>query len=150
MRVTGTLFQPEVGEIDVSTGGSVKVLPGLAIPSTVTTTGPVEPAAGAGTVMLVSLQAVGVPGAPLKVTVLLPCSKPKPVPVSVTTVPTVPEEGDKLLMLGVGRMVKYAGLLATPLLAVVTTTGPVVMPVTELGKNWATIDVSLQLVADMK
>jgi len=128
VRVTGTLTQPEVGEIDVRTGGSVNVLPWLATPFTVTTTGPVEPAIGAGTVMLVSLHAVGVPAAPLKVTVLLPCRSPKPEPATVTTVPTEPVDGIKLVMLGVARTVKYTGLLATPLAEVFTTTGPVVTP----------------------
>ena len=36
----------------------------------------------------------------LKVTVLLPCVEPKNKPVMVTLVPTAPEEGERLEMLG--------------------------------------------------
>lgn len=75
---------------------------------------------GAGTVMLVALQLVGAAVVPLNVTVLVPCVPPKFVPVIVTEVPTGPEVGFKLEMVGV--TVKGAPLLATP--PTVTTTLP--------------------------
>ena len=61
--------------------------------------------------MLVALQLVGVAPVPLNVTVLLPCVEPKFVPVIVTEVPTGPEVGDKLVMLGAD----YAPLAAPTL-----------------------------------
>jgi len=56
----------------VGVGTTVKAKPLLAMPPTVTTTLPVVAPDGTGTVMLVSLQLVGVAVAPLKVTVLVP------------------------------------------------------------------------------
>jgi hypothetical protein len=50
--------------------------------------------------MLVPLQLVGVAVVPLKLTVLLPCVPPKLVPAIVTDVPTGPNAGDRLVMLG--------------------------------------------------
>ena len=50
--------------------------------------------------MLVALQLVGVATAPLNVTVLVPCVAPKLVPVIVTDVPTIPEFGLRLVILG--------------------------------------------------
>ena len=76
--------------------------------------------------MLVALQLVGVAAVPLNLTVLVPCVVPKFVPVIVTDVPTVPEVGDKVVMLGVASTVKLTPLLATP--PTVTTTFPVVAP----------------------
>lgn len=90
--------------------------------------------------MLVALQPVGVAVVPLKVTALLPCVAPKFIPVIVTEVPTGPEVGDKLVMLGVDVTVKLTPLLATP--ETVTTTLPVVAPV----GTGATMLVALQLV----
>jgi hypothetical protein len=54
---------------------------------------PVVAPEGTGTVMLESLQVVGVPATPLKVTVLLPYVAPKPEPLMVTEVPTGPPVG---------------------------------------------------------
>jgi hypothetical protein len=62
----------------------------------------------------------------LKFTVLLPCVEPKFVPVIVTVVPTAPEVGDRLLIVGVGRTVNAEPALGT--LPTVTTTFPVVAP----------------------
>jgi hypothetical protein len=107
--------------------GIVKVDPALATPPTVTTTFPVVAPAGTGTTILVELQFVGVAGVPLKVTVLEPCVAPKLLPAMVTDVPTPPEVGDKLVMLGVVNTVKPTPLLATP--ETVTTTFPAVAPV---------------------
>ena len=50
--------------------------------------------------MLVPLQLVGVAAVPLNVTVLVPCVAPKFVPVIVTEVPTAPDVGFRLVMLG--------------------------------------------------
>ncbi len=50
--------------------------------------------------MLVALQLVTVAAVPLNVTVLVPFVDPKFVPVIVTAVPTGPELGDRLVMLG--------------------------------------------------
>ena len=58
----------------------------------------------------------------------------------VTEVPTPPEVGDRLVMLGAVETVKLTPLLATP--PTVTTTLPVVAPV----GTGATIEVALQLV----
>jgi hypothetical protein len=58
--------------------------------------------------------------------VLVPWLAPKLVPAIVTTAPTGPELGVRLVMLGVSRTVKLTPLLATPL--TVTTTLPVVAP----------------------
>ena len=72
---------------------------------------------------------------------LEPCVAPKFVPAIVTELPTVPDVGFKLVMLGAGAMtVKLTPLLATP--PTVTTTLPVVAP---LGTG-TVILVALQLV----
>ena len=55
---------------------------------------------GTGTAIEVALQLVGVALVPLNVTVLVPWVDPKFVPVIVTDVPTGPEVGDRLVMLG--------------------------------------------------
>ena len=82
---------------------TVKLTPLLATPPTVTTTFPVVAPLGTGTMMLVALQLVGVPAVPLNVTVLVPCVAPKFVPVIVTDVPTGPDVGLRLVMLGAAR-----------------------------------------------
>jgi len=76
--------------------------------------------------MLVALQVVGVAAVPLKVTVLVPCEAPKFVPVTVTDVPTGPEFGLRLVMLGGVAMVNTTPLLETP--PTFTMTFPVVAP----------------------
>ena len=87
---------------------------------------PVVAPAGTGTAMLLALQAVGADAVPLNVTVLVPCVAPKFAPVIVTEVPTDPDAGFRLVMLG-GRMTaKLRPLLAIP--PTVTTTLPVVAP----------------------
>ena len=132
--VTLELFQPLAlgdGEAEaVIFGGpalvTVKFAPLLGTPETVTTTLPVVAPLGTGTTMLVEPQLVGEAAVPLNVTALLPGLAPKFVPVIVIEEPTEPEFGDKLVMLGVGRTVKFAPLLATP--DTVTTMFPVVAP----------------------
>ncbi|HEX4075790.1 MAG TPA: hypothetical protein VHX49_10355, partial [Candidatus Acidoferrales bacterium] len=85
-----------IGTVNVT----VKLIPLLASPPTVTTTFPAVAPVGTGTTMLVALQTVGVPGVPLNSTVLVPCVAPKFVPVIVTGVLTGPEVTLKLPMLG--------------------------------------------------
>lgn len=72
----------------------------LTAAATVTTTLPVVAPEGTGTAMLVALQLVGAAAIPLKVTVLLPCVAPNPVPAIVTTVPMVPGVGERLVIVG--------------------------------------------------
>src|SRR5207247_1865936 len=81
---------------------TVKTLPLLATPFTVTTTEPVVAPAGTGTPMLVALQLVGVAGVPLKVTVLDPWFVPKLVPAMVTVCPTAPLVGLRFAIDGGG------------------------------------------------
>src|SRR5437879_6954100 len=77
--------------------------------------------------MLVALQLAGVAAIPLNFTVLVPCVAPKFAPVIVTDVPTNPDVGFTLVMLGDGTVtVKLTPLLATP--PTVTTTFPVAAP----------------------
>jgi hypothetical protein len=76
--------------------------------------------------MLVAPQLLGVAGVPLNVTVLVPCDVPKFVPVTVTAVPTGPEFGLRLVMVGGVVMVKSTPLLGTP--PTFTSTFPVVVP----------------------
>ncbi len=142
--VTDVPTVPELGVRLVMLGGTttVKFTALLARPPTVTTTFPLVAPAGTGTVMLVALQLVGVAAVPLNVTVLVPCDAPKFAPPIVTDVPTVPELGVKLVMLGGTRTVKLTPLLDAPL--TVTTTLPVVAPV----GTGAVILVALQLVGE--
>jgi len=122
---------------------TVKLIPLLATPPTVTTTFPVVAPAGTGATMLVALQFVGVAAVPLNFTVLVPCVAPKFVPAIITDVPTNPDVGFRLVMLGpelAAVTVKLTPLLATP--PTVTTTFPVVAPA-GIG---TTMLVALQLV----
>ena len=118
---------------------TVKVSPLLASPPTVTTTSPVVAPSGTVTVIEVALHSVGVASVPLKVTLLLPCTVPKLVPVISTAVPSGPATGLRLPIAGV--TVKVSPLLASP--PTVTTTSPVAAP----SGTVAVIEVSLQLVA---
>jgi len=140
--VTDIPTVPEFGVKLVMLGGTttVKFTALLARPPTVTTTLPVVAPVGTGTAMLVAVQLVGVAVVPLNVTVLVPCEVPKFAPAMVIDVPTVPELGVKLVMLGGMRTVKLTPLLAAP--PTVTTTLPVVAPV---GTGTAML-VALQLV----
>jgi hypothetical protein len=79
---------------------TVKLMPLLVAPPTVTTTLPVVAPAGTGAVMLVVLQFVGVAAFPLNATELVPCVAAKFAPAIVTEVPTGPVVGFKLAMLG--------------------------------------------------
>jgi|ERR671924_2166311 hypothetical protein len=122
---------------------TVKLTPLLATPPTVTATLPVVAPVGTGTVMLAALQAVGVAAVPLNVTVLAPWVEPKFVPVIVTDVPTAPDVGLRLVMVGaLALTVKVIPLLAVP--PTVTTTLPVVAPA---GTGATTLE-ALQLVGE--
>ena len=124
---------PDVGFKLMMLGVTVKRTPLLAMPPTVTTTGPVLAPpleiVGVGTVatMLVAVQLVTAAPNALKVIVLVPCVVPKLKPVMVTDVPTGPDVGLRLEMLGGVVTVKATPLLARP--PTVTTTFPVVAPV---------------------
>src|SRR6202158_3171002 len=98
--VTGVPTTPDVGVRRVRLGAgavTVKLMPLLAEPPTVTTTVPVVAALGTGTLMLVALQLVGVAVVPLNMTVLVPCVAPKFAPAIVTAVPAVPDVGVRLV-----------------------------------------------------
>ena len=118
--VTDVPRTPDVGLRPVMLGGgtvTVKLTPLLATPPTVTTTLPVVAPAATGTTMLVAAQLVGVAAVPLNVTVLVPCVIPKLAPVIVTDMPTNPDVGFRLAMLGAG--VALFTLTGTPALAAV-------------------------------
>ena len=138
--VTTVPAAPESGDRLVITGAAVtvNVFELLAVPPTVTRTGPVVAPVGTGTEMLVVLQLVGVAAVPLKATVLLPCIEPKLVPAIVTEAVTAPEVGVRLTM--VGAATNAIPLLGTPF--TVTTTFPVSTP----AGAGTTILVALQLV----
>jgi hypothetical protein len=145
VTVTAALVTPEVGETLVITGVTSNTIAKLGTPSTVTITFPVEPVGGTDTVMLVSLHAVAVAAAPLKVTVLLlPWEAPKPLPDKVTVVPTTPEVGDTVVRVGVGNTVNGTPLPATPAALLLTATLFVVTTFCAGGWASATIEVSLQ------
>ena len=74
VMVTGTPGAPETGDklVIVGDGMTVKLFPLLLTPLAWTTTFPVVAPDGTGTLMLVAVQLVGAPVAPLKLTVLLP------------------------------------------------------------------------------
>jgi len=93
--VTEVPLGPEIGFSFVIVGVTTKVTV-LETPATVTTKLPVAAPAGTETLMVVSLQLVGFRVAPLRVTVLLPCVPPKPIPPIVTGVPIGPKIGLQL------------------------------------------------------
>lgn len=109
---------------------TVKFIPLLGAPLTVTTTFPVVAPDGTVVVMLEVVQLLPdtVAATPLKVTMLLPWLDPKFDPPMVTVVPTGPELVDRLVMLAVGRTVKATVLLATPNAVTVTVPLPTVAP----------------------
>jgi len=138
--VTDVPTGPEVGDRLVIAGGvvpvTVKDTPLLTAPWATTTTLPVVAPAGTGTVIVLFPQ-VGLATVPLNATKPVPCVVPKFFPEIVTVVPTTPEVGDKLVMLGPGNQIP---LLATPL--TVTTMLPSLAPLGSI----TVIDVLLQLV----
>src|SRR5438477_125832 len=100
VMVTAVPTGPVVGFRLVMAGAdevTVKFTPLLAIPPTVTTTLPVVAPPGTDATMLVALQLVVLAVVPLKVTAPV---VPKLVPVMVTAVPTGPEVGFRLVIVG--------------------------------------------------
>jgi hypothetical protein len=142
--VTELLTNPEAGFKLVMIGGgggTVNAAPLLESPPTDTTTLPDTAPAGTGATMLVELQLEGVASVPLKLTVLVPCVAPKPVPIIVTGVPTAPDEGlTPVTVIGVGATVNRTPLLEPA--EVLTTTLPVEAP----NGTGTTMLVALQLV----
>src|SRR5216683_1696843 len=104
---------------------TVKLTPLLATPPTVTTTLPVVAPLGTAAVMLAALQLVAVAAVPLNFTVLVPCVAPKFAPTIVTEVPTRPDAGFRLVILGTavaGFTVSVAAALVTVPAVLLTTT----------------------------
>ncbi len=112
---------------------TVKLTPLLATPPNVTTTLPVVAPAGTVTAMLVALQLVGVAAVPLNVTVLDPWVAPKFVPVIVTEVPTGPDVGLRLLMLGGATPVPLSGIVSGTISMLSGTLTPPVREPTAVG-----------------
>lgn len=99
--VTAVPVAPVVGERLVIPGVTVKFSAGPGTPATVTITGAApRPRLGTVKTMVVLAQLAGVTLTPPIVTVLEPCDVPKSLPLMVTTVPTGPEAGDKLVIPG--------------------------------------------------
>jgi hypothetical protein len=139
--VIGVPTAPEDGDKLAMLGTTVNGAALLAVPPTVTTTVPAPPVAATGTDVVIDaeLQLLVVAATPLNVTVLPPGRLPNPEPVIVTEVPAMPDEADRLPMLG--TTVNVIPLLAPPF--TVTTTFPVVAAAGTV----TTIDVDFQVVA---
>jgi hypothetical protein len=105
---------------------TAKFTPFVFTPSAFTITFPVVAPVGTKTLMLPAAHDVTVAVVPLNVTVPLPWEEPKFEPAIVTVAPIIPDEGDRLVMLGVPRTVKFTPFVFTPL--TFTTTFPVVAP----------------------
>jgi len=123
--------------------GKIEKLPVLIIvtPLVVTETGPVEVPAGTVRVMVVAVEAVTVAATPLKDTALFVGVVLKFVPLIVMVAPTAPEEGLRLVMVGLGNTVKSAELVIV-MPFTLTEILPVVAPV-------GTMAVILVLVEDV-
>jgi hypothetical protein len=116
-----------VSEAMLGLGGvTVKVIPLLAVPPTLTTIFPVAAAAGTAAVITVLLQLVIiVAAAPLNVTVLSPCEDPKFAPEIVTSELMGPAMGLIEVMLGaagVTVMVEVADLVGSTMDVALTVT----------------------------
>jgi hypothetical protein len=142
VMVTDVPTGPETGFRPVMLGGTitVKLTPLLARPCTVTTTLPEVAPMGTGTTMLVSPQLDGAAGAPLNVSVLVPCVAPKFVPVIVMAVPTTAARPEIPLICGLWITVKFIPLPATPPIETMT------LPVVASMGTRTSIAVSLQLI----
>jgi len=97
--VTVVPVTPELGDKLVMVGSTVKLTPLLGPPFTVTVTFPVVAPAGTDAVIDVVVQLVEVARTPLNVNVPV-AAVPKPVPLTVTDVPTTPEATVRLLTTG--------------------------------------------------
>ena len=125
VMVTEAPMRPEVGEKLAMVGGrkTTKFVLLVAVPAgLVTVMGPVVAPAGTVAVICVLLLTVKVAATLLKRTSVVPV---KFVPVMVTEVPTGPEVGEKLVMVGDRMTTKLVPLVAVPA-GLVTVTGPVV------------------------
>ena len=98
--VTEVATGPDAGERLFIFGLTVKVIPLLMVPFTVTTTGPVVAADGTVATILVALHDVGVAPTPLNFSVLAPWVAPKLEPLTVIEVPTVPDVAERPLIEG--------------------------------------------------
>jgi hypothetical protein len=92
------------------------------------------------TTMLASLQLATATLLVFSETVFVPCAAPKFAPEIVTKVPTIPDNGERLVTTGKPDTVKPAPFVATPFTVAITL--PVVAPV----GTAATINVALQLL----
>jgi hypothetical protein len=110
----------------------------LDAPASVTAALPVVAPGGTGAVIELALQLIGVTAVPLNVTDPVLRLEPKPVPVIVTKVPTVPDVGERLVM--VGTTEKFTLLLGTPSTTMKT------LPVVATVGTRTTMDPALQLV----
>jgi hypothetical protein len=140
VMVTHAPTAPEVADKLAMTGActTVKGIPLLAVPPTITTMGPDAAPLGTLAVILAEAQAVTVAGVPLKLKLLVPWVPPKLEPAMVTVAPTAPEFMESAFRRGGEATVKLTALLINPF--TVTTRLPVVAP---LGTG-TTIEVGLQ------
>jgi hypothetical protein len=106
----------------------------------VTPAGTANDSGGAIASIAVAVQFVTCAVTPLNVTEDPVADDPKLIPTILTKVPGSPVEGDRLVIVGVGKTVNDEPPLETPF--TVTTT----LPVVALVGTTATIDVALQLV----
>src|SRR6267154_6764795 len=91
---------------------TLKLTPLLGKPPTSKDTFPLVAPLGTATVMLDGPQILGVAGVPWKLT--CPVAEPKFVPVILTDVPTMPEDGERLVIMGSGAL-PHAGRTSTVL-----------------------------------
>jgi hypothetical protein len=130
LMVTVAPIAPLAGEnpLMVGVGRTVKFDPLLTVtPLTVNDTSPVVEPTGTDVERVVAVAEVTTAVTPLKVTRLLDAVVLKLVPEMVTTAPTAPDDGLRLVMVGDGKTVKSSVLMiVTPLTA--TETFPVLAP----------------------
>jgi hypothetical protein len=110
--VTAVPIVPDVGDRLLMTGPGVEVTekatPFLATLFTVKTTDPLVAPPGTGATTRLALQLLGVATVPLNLMLLVPCDAPKFAPLMVTDVPTLPDVGERLTILGAVGEVKSA------------------------------------------
>jgi hypothetical protein len=93
--------EPVDGDKLVMMGVMMKLVGDVAVrPATVTLIGPVVAPSGTDVTISVIVELMTAAGVPLKLTVLLTGAGSKSLPEIVTVVPTVPLDGEKLLMTG--------------------------------------------------
>jgi hypothetical protein len=127
----------------LGTAPTVKKMPLLEMPSTVTTTGPEVAPLGTGTTIEFATQEDGDAVTPLNVTVLTPCEEPKLLPLIVTDVPTGPIVGESPERTGTIRTQNWKLLLlGNPPTVTTTLRQPPAAP----AGTTATMEVAVQLV----